>query len=413
VPFRIARVLTRLNLGGPARQVLASDPALVERGHVVRVFAGRPEAGEGDLFDELRERGIDVVRVPEMRRGIAPAKDLRARAKLRAHLVAFGPDVVHTHASKAGTLGRMAARAVPSAARVHTFHGHVLEGYFPELLARRLRKHEAALARETDRVVAVSHATANDLVRLGVVAEERLVVVPPGVDLAPFLALPPLDADGSGRRSGTVRGPIGAAPGDVVCGVIGRLAAVKRCELALRAFALLGARRPELHVAFVGDGEGRRALERAIAALPADARRRAHLLGNRRDMPAVLADLDLVLASSRAEGLPIALIEAAAAALPVVATGVGGVEELVAHERTGLVASAGAPHEPDAPGAIADELAFHVDRLLGNRAAAAAMGRRARVRVAVRYSGAALADRLEELYSTVTRERRGGHADRA
>jgi len=398
VPIRIARVLTRLNLGGPARQVLASDPLLVERGHAVRVFAGRPEPGEGDLFDELSSRGIDVVRVPEMRRGISPARDLRARAKLRAHLFAFAPDVVHTHASKAGTLGRSAARKLPGTARVHTFHGHVLEGYFPELVAKRLRRLEAKLASETDRIVAVSHATADDLVRLGVIEENALVVVPPGIDLDAFLALPPLDD--AGRRSGAVRGLIGADADAFVCGVVGRLAPVKRVTAALSAFALLAPRRPELHVAFVGDGEDRRALERAIGALPPDVAARAHVLGARTDMPAVLADLDAVLLSSRSEGLPIALVEAAAAALPVVATPVGGVPELVAHERTGFLTESA-----DETAAV-DELAFHLDALLADRAAAAGMGRRARLRVADRHSAAALADRLETLYTAVIDERR-------
>src|SRR5436190_22547023 len=106
--MRIARVLTRLNLGGPARQVLASDPLLGARGHEVRVFAGEPEPGEGDLFDALIERGVDARRVPGLARGWSVAGDLRARRYLRRELESFQPQVVHTHASKAGALGRTA-----------------------------------------------------------------------------------------------------------------------------------------------------------------------------------------------------------------------------------------------------------------------------------------------------------------
>ena len=125
--MRIARILTRLNLGGPARQVLASDPVLVARGHQVRVYAGTPEPGEGDLFDELAERGVDVRRVPNLARGVNPAKDLLAQRFLKKELLAYQPDLVHTHASKAGLLGRRAARALKgNAILVHTFHGHVL-----------------------------------------------------------------------------------------------------------------------------------------------------------------------------------------------------------------------------------------------------------------------------------------------
>ena len=209
-PLRIARVLSRLNLGGPARQVLASDPRLVERGHELHVFAGHPQPGEGDLFDELRGRGVHAVRVPGLARGLSLAGDLRAQGFLRRALTELAPDVVHTHASKAGVLGRRAARAT-RAARVHTFHGHVLEGYFSRTVSQGLVRVERRLARETDRVVAVSHATADDLVRLGIADESKLTVVPPGIELEALLGIeltaPPRAGTGacgagSGRPTG-------------------------------------------------------------------------------------------------------------------------------------------------------------------------------------------------------------------
>lgn len=388
--MRIARVLTRLNLGGPARQVLASDPLLLARGHQMRVFAGHPAVGEGDLFEEVRAAGVEIVRLAHMSPGVAPIADLLARRQLVRELVAFAPDVVHTHASKAGWIGRRAARSVPKAARVHTFHGHVLEGYFPEPVARRLVALETKLARETQRIVAVSHATAADLVRLGVVEEARLQVIPPGVDLAPFTALEPRRL--RGPASGPLRRELGAGADDVLVGAVGRLAPVKQPDLALGAFALLATRYPKLHLVFVGDGGERRALERAVLALPEPARARAHMLGARTDMPALYAELDAVLLSSRSEGLPVALIEAGAAALPAVAFAVGGVDEVLVHERTGLLVE---------PKDGVDGLAFALAQLLEDPRAAEAMGERARVRVVARHGAAALADRLETLYCDV------------
>jgi glycosyltransferase involved in cell wall biosynthesis len=382
--LRLARVLTRLNLGGPARQVLASDPRLAARGWRIRVYAGSPGPGEGDLSGELCARGIEVVRVPGLRRAATPLGDLRALAFLRRELARYDPDVVHTHASKAGALGRAAAPR--RAARVHTFHGHVLEGYFPPPVSRALVALERRAARRTDRVLAVSHATAEDLLRLGVAREEQLVVVPPGIELGPLLE--------QRGRSGVVRGPAGAGAEALVVGVLGRLAPVKRPELALDVFERLAERHPRLHLAFVGDGTERRALERRLRALPAALASRAHLLGAVADTAAVLADLDALLLTSRAEGLPVALIEAAAAGLPVVATPVGGVPELVAHERTGFL------------GADADELAFGLDRLLLDPGLRAAMGGRARLRVEHRHSGEALARRLADVYEAVLDERR-------
>lgn len=383
--MRIARVLTRLNLGGPARQVLASDPLLLARGHEVRVLAGSPEAGEGDLFDELRARGVDVVRIPGLRRGPRPAGDLRAYRALRAELAAFAPDLVHTHASKAGLLGRAAARGLP-AARVHTFHGHVLEGYFPRPVAAALAALERCLARGTARVVAVSHATADDLVRLRVVDESRLVVVPPGIELAALTAVE--------GRSGRVRERLGIGPDAFVVGVLGRLAAVKQPLVAVDVFERLAEHRPELELVFVGDGGERRALERRVERGSTAVRRRVHLLGAEPDVAGVLADLDAVLLTSRSEGAPVALIEAAAAAKPVVARPVGGVAEIVAHERTGWL------------GEDADALAFGLDQLLERPEEARAMGRRGRLRVAARHSAEALAKRLEDLYRVVLEERR-------
>jgi len=388
---RIARVLTRLNLGGPARQALASDPVLAARGHEVRVFAGRSEAGEGDLFDAFRSRGIPVERVPGLSRGLAPASDLRALVWLRSAFARFAPDVVHTHASKAGALGRRAARAVPRAALVHTFHGHVLEGYFPKAMSASLVAFERRLARRTDRIVAVSHATAEDLVRLRIVEDERrLVVVPPGIDLAPLLAIDPRDASAPG---GELRALVGAEPGDFLAGVVGRLAEVKQPEKAIEVFMLLAARHPRLHLVFVGDGGLRGSLERSIEALDPALLRRVHLVGAREDMVSVLADLDAVLLTSRSEGMPIALIEAAAAGRPAVAMDVGGVGEIVAHERTGFL------------GHDVDELAFGLDRLLAEPALAAGMGQRARMRVGARHGADRLAARLEEIYRIVVEER--------
>jgi glycosyltransferase involved in cell wall biosynthesis len=382
--MRIARVLTRMNLGGPARQVLASDPLLARRGYEVRVFVGAPEPGEGDLFEEALRRGIDVVRVPGLGRGWSLPGDLRARAFLKQRFADFQPHIVHSHASKAGALARSAARGL-AAGRVHTFHGHVLEGYFPAPISRGLIAIERKLARDTDRIVAVSHATANDLVRLGIALEERIVVIPPGVDLTRLLDLE--------RGGGALHARLGAPSDAQLVGVIGRLAPVKAPERALEVFEMLAERYPKLQIVFVGDGELRGGLERRIRALPDALQQRAHMLGAVEDVTPLFADLFAVLLTSQSEGMPVALIEAAAAALPVVSTRVGGCEEIVAEERTGYL------------GTSVDELAYGLARLLDDAVAASSMGQRARIRVAAKHSGESLAGRLDQLYQAVAQER--------
>ncbi|MAB80659.1 MAG: hypothetical protein CMJ89_15010 [Planctomycetes bacterium] len=389
--MRILRILTRLNLGGPARQALAADTLLRRRGHHIRLLTGQPQPGEGDLFDEFARRGHDVVRIPLLRRGLAPARDLLALRRIRREIAAFVPDVVHTHASKAGALGRRALsnRAQSAIPRVHTFHGHVLEGYFPAPVSRRLIALERRLARNTDRIIAVSHHTAEDLLRLGVVGEEKLCVIQPGVELDELLAI---DRTGP-RLPGTLRALVGAGPRATLIGVVGRLAEVKQPQVALRLFDLLHKRHPNFHLLFFGDGALRDSLERRIHALGDIGRARCHLLGVRTDMAGVMAELDAVLLTSRAEGLPVALIEAAAAGLPVVARAVGGVPELVVHERTGFL------------GQSDEELAFALSRMLDHPEEARAMGARARLRIASLHPAERLAGRLEELYDVVVAER--------
>lgn len=382
--MRIARVLTRLNLGGPARQVLASDPLLVERGHRIRVYAGSPEPGEGDLGEELMDLGVEVVSIPGLRRGLSAlltGGDLRAGARLRRELAAFRPDIVHTHAAKAGALGRRAARrAVPGARRVHTFHGHVLEGYFSRPLSQALCRIEARLARQTHQILAVSEATAADLVRLGVVRAGEVEVVRPGSRLEGLLDLPE-------RRGGALRDQLSLHPDDVAIGVIGRLAPVKRTALALDVFEDVAAEFPEAHLLVVGDGDERARVQARRSLLPEEIRARVHLLGAVQDVGPVHEALDVLLSTSFAEGLPVAMIEAGAAARPVVSTAVGGVPELVRSGITGLF------------GVDRAGLSAALASLVGDEGRRNEMGRAARARVRSGYSSHALADRLEAVYA--------------
>ena len=385
--MRIARIMTRLNLGGPARQALASDPELSRRGHELRLFTGAPQEGEGDLFEEARRSGIDVVRVPGLGRNPKPGADLSALRSLRASLSSYSPDVLHTHATKAGLLGRLASRGRPWPL-VHTFHGHVLEGYFSKPVSSALTWSERMLAASTSKILAVSERTREDLLRLKVAPAHKLAVVTPGVALDELLGLDLVEASaGAGFRE-----RCGCAEGEVLVVVVGRLASVKRPLVALEAFCRAASREPRLRLAFVGDGAERTALEASLAELPSALRERVTLQGAMASMLPVLAGADLVLLSSRSEGMPVALIEAAAAAVPVVATPVGGVPELVVHGETGRLAE-------DAVG-----LGLSLVELARHEHLRRSMGLAARGRVRVRHSGAALADRLESVYSSVREE---------
>ena len=385
--MRIARVMTRLNLGGPARQALASDPELLARGHEVRLFAGSPLEGEGDLFDEARSLGLDVVRVPGLGRDPRPTADFTALRALRRELSLFQPEILHTHATKAGLLGRLASSG-RSWARVHTFHGHVLEGYFSRPVSSALVWSERRLALGTSRLLAVSDKTRRDLVRLGVASFEKIDVVPPGIDLSGFLAIAPGVAD----EGAVFRRLCGCEQGDLLVGVVGRLAEVKRPCVALEAFRRASMEEPRLRLVFVGDGSERRPLEARLGELEPALRSRVCLAGSQVSMRPVFAACDLALLSSRSEGMPVALIEAAAAGVPVVATPVGGVPELVVNGETGRLAEE------------AGGLAQCLVNLSRHERLRKEMGLAARARVRDSYSAKALADRLERIYSGVAEE---------
>ncbi|MEZ6013858.1 MAG: glycosyltransferase family 4 protein [Planctomycetota bacterium] len=394
---RVARILTRLNLGGPARQVLASDPLLATRGFEVRVYTGEPEPGEGDLSGELARRGVEVVRVAGLGRAIRPIRDLVSTRALRRELAAVAPDHLPTHASKAGFVGRRAVFGGPlvggarlAARTAHTFHGHVLEGYFPPTTSKLMARLEAWLARDTDVLVAVSEATADDLARLGVAARERFKISPPGVELAPFLALAPPDPDGHTSAEGDgFRAELGVPRDAPLALVLGRLAPIKRPEMALAVFARAAVEAQTAHLVLVGDGAIRPYLERQRDRMSPDVRDRIHFAGARKDVVPALAAADVLLATSRNEGLPVAMIEAGAAARPVVSTAVGGVPELVRNGVTGLLA-------------IEEEgLALALASLLTDPAERRRMGLAARAAVETKFSARALADRLEALYRTL------------
>ncbi|MDF1836562.1 MAG: glycosyltransferase family 4 protein [Planctomycetota bacterium] len=375
--MRIARILTRLNLGGPARQVLESDVRLMQLGHQVRVYCGEPEAGEGDLTAALEGQGVEVVRVPTLARAIRPMKDRRAYQFLRRELQAYDPDLVHTHASKAGWLGRMAAGGM-RARVVHTFHGHVFDGHFSRAKVQGLLRIERYLARRTDQLVAVSEATRRELVARKVAPVKHIRVVYGGADVCGLSEL--------SRSQATLRKDLGIGESDLVIGVLGRLAPIKRTHLALEAFIRAWPDLPPARLVFIGDGPGRLRLEQDLEKCAPEIKASVFLAGPWANMATMLPDLDLLLSASRHEGLPISMVEAGACGVPSVATPVGGVGEFVVPGMTGWVGK-------DVPELAAGLVALGVDAELRSR-----MGRGARDLALRQHDGDGFADRLERLY---------------
>jgi glycosyltransferase involved in cell wall biosynthesis len=286
--------------------------------------------------------------------------------------------------AKAGTVGRTAAMTLrPRPLTVHTFHGHVLEGYFSKPVERVFLEAERRLARRTDRLIAVSPEVRDDLLDLGIGRPDQIEVVPLGLDLDPFLAL---DA---ATPTGKLRAHLGLPPTTPLVGIVGRLVPIKDVATTIRAVQRLDG----VHLAVVGDGELRPVLEAEAASL--GAADRVHFTGWWDDVAAVMAGLDVAALSSRNEGTPVALIEALAAGRPVVGTNVGGVRFVVEEDKSGYLV----------PPNDADALADRLKALLADPALRARMGDYGRARVRDRFGARRLVADMRALYADLRQGR--------
>jgi glycosyltransferase involved in cell wall biosynthesis len=383
-PLRILRVIARLNVGGPARHVAILDEGLSRRGHTTMLAFGPVREGEGSLEDLVT--GVPTRRIDELGRRIRLFDDAVAFARIFRLIRAYRPHIVHTHTAKAGTLGRLAAALhnllSPPHGRarlVHTFHGHVLEGYFGPVGDWLVRIIERSLARLTDRIVAISPRQRQDLTgRFGICSADRVDVVPLGLDLDDLLLI---DAS-----HGTLRAQLGIAADAFVVGFIGRLVPIKDPLTLIAAFADVAASAANAVLVIAGSGPLEEAVRREVEARGLQSRVR--FAGWQRDLAALYATCDLIALVSRNEGTPVAIIEAMAAGRAVVATAVGGVPDLVEHQHTGLLVP---------PGSSA-AITAAILSLLHDPSLRGMLGARARDQARNRFRRERLVDDIERLY---------------
>lgn len=380
---RVARVISRLNIGGPAIQAISLTRHLESRGYESILLRGRERRHEGNMDHLARALGVHPVQIPTMYREIGPG-DLLALLALARHLWRFRPDVVHTHAAKAGVLGRLAALALGRRRPhviVHTFHGHSLQGYFSPRTARVLLAVERWLARRTTCIVAVSDEVRDDLVRMGVAAHDDMEVIRLGFDLSPF-TVP--DPERRSRRE-ALRSELGIGVTAAVVLLVARLVPIKRVDRFLRVAERLLVR-PDIRFVVAGDGElGDRLRRSSLAARLAG---RVVWAGFRTDMPDLMFASDVVVQTSDNEGTPVSLIEAQAAGAPVVSTRVGGVATVVDDGVTGYLVD-----REDEGG-----FARRVDELLDDPTKARRFGRSGRRHALRQFGQERLIDDIDRLY---------------
>ena len=306
---RVMQVLTRLGAGGPPVHVLCLNHEMGRYGYEMLLMTGTCTNGERDMA-YLVQSETRMGYIPEMHRAISVPSDLVALWRLYRAMKRFMPDIVHTHTAKAGALGRIAARLAGVPACVHTFHGHVLAGYFGPVGNAAVRLFERLMAHLTDAIIVLSEQQADDIChRFRVSPRRKVRVIPLGLRLAPFLKLP-LPVDDT-----------------LTVGWLGRFVPVKGVPLLTKVIEQTLGRVASIRFVIAGDGEESLQIEALVARF---GRSRVDWVGWRENVAEVIARCDLIIQTSLNEGTPVSLIQGMASRRPFIATPVGGVVNLAA-----------------------------------------------------------------------------------
>ena len=376
--IKICRVIARLNIGGPAQHTIFLSAGLDPSRYESILVTGREGKAEGSMRDLAEAKGIKPIYIPELSRDISPADDLVAFYKLYRLFCQKGPDIVHTHTAKAGALGRLASRMAGVPIILHTFHGHVLQGYFGPLKSALFINIERALARITTCIVTLSEGQREEILGFGIGRPDQVVVVPLGLELDRFI--------NCHSRAGELKKELGLEPGARLVGIIARLVPIKGHRFFLEAVHQVAKVVPSARFLVIGDGELRTNLEAIVRDLRLSDL--VYFLGWRLDLERVYADLDLLVLSCLNEGTPVSVLEAMAASVPVVATSVGGVKDLVEDGKTGILVP---------PGDVRS-LAETMVRLLEDKGKARSLAEAARLYIYPRYDKKNLINEMDMLY---------------
>jgi len=371
-PIRVMQVIARMNVGGPA--VLVTDlmrnfdPGLVN----AVLVTGYCDENEVDYLDQVA-KDVVAIRLPGLGRSISIVKDLNAFCLLIKEIRRFKPNVIHTHTAKAGVLGRLAGLiAAPQAKRVHTFHGHLLQGYFGVGKTRIVVIVETFLARKTHRLVAIGNKVKKDLLEVGIGNESQYEVIFPG--LQPLAIQSILEA----RKS------LNLNLETTYLVFVGRLTQIKRPDRLVDIARSLKRDRINAQLLVAGAGELFELTKNLAEAeeLP------MNFLGWRNDIGLILSASDIAILCSDNEGIPLTLIQAAQAGLPIVSTDVGSISDIVINDETGLLTE------------LSSEALFDaITKLLADPTLAVKLGKSGQERAKNYFTSEAMVKHHERLYS--------------
>jgi len=382
---KVVHIITRLDMGGAAQNTLLTCQELSRKYEMVLVhglsFESRMTEQEKESVDqgikEAVERGVRVIAIPSLVRRISPLQDLKALFYLWRLLIREKPSMVHTHTSKGGILGRLAAKLAGVPIIIHTPHGHVFYGHFGPLVSKCFLLTERLMARITDRMVALTEAEKNDHIALAVFRPEKIATIHSGVDVDRFMNV---QVDIAEKRK-----ELGLNSKGLVVATVGWLLPIKGPMHLLKAMSNVWESHPETTLIFVGKGD----LEKGLKE---EARRmgvwdKVKFLGWRDDIPEIMETIDVFVLPSLNEGMGRVLVEAMAAGKPVVASRVGGILDLVKEGQNGFLAEPG-----DEKG-----LAIAIKKLLEDKKMRDEMGKRGR-EIAQDFSVEKMVEKIDVLY---------------
>ncbi len=336
---RVLRIINRLNLGGPTFNAALLTKYLAPEYETLLVAGTKLDSEESSEFI-CEQLGIDYIKLPEMSREINFSGDRVAYKKIKKLIADFKPDIVHTHAAKAGTLGRMAAYQMKVPVIVHTFHGHVFHSYFNPVKTRVFLGIERYLAKRSSAIIAISNFQKEELAnQFKLCKPEKIKVIPLGFDLNRFW-------ENMEEKRKSFRRQYFLEEDELAVGIIGRLVPVKNHEMFLKVMHDIWGRTTKKVRAFIiGDGENLQSLFLKCRELNIDFTYFPHQAAKStltftswmKDVDRAMAGLDIITLTSLNEGTPVSLIEAQAAQKPIVSTNVGGIENVVIRDETAFL----------------------------------------------------------------------------
>ena len=319
--IKVLRIIARMNVGGPAVQVSGLMRGFDQEIFEQELLTGFCAADEADYLEKVAT-DVKAIRIDGLGRSIKPRADLTALFAIAKEIRRFKPDVIHTHTAKAGVVGRIASiLSGQKSIRVHTFHGHLLHGYFGTAKTKLVILIEKLLALFTDQLLAVGKQVQDDLITVGIGNLRKFAVMPPGLQLE------------SVSTKAAARKELGLEPNEIYCAFIGRITQIKRPDRFLDVTSQVQADNVNVHFIVAGAGEKLHYCQDRVSSenLPVT------FLGWREDIEVVLAAADFVILTSDNEGTPLSLIQAGMVGIPVVATNVGSTNEIVVDGQTGFL----------------------------------------------------------------------------